>query len=86
MDKQEQMLNKTEARWKRADGSALACTEKIKVLNENFDEIREHLKDALDDAVLMGCSETSFKKIYLEMISELHSEYPEQIEQKKDGS
>ena len=43
--------------WHKPDGSPLACVEKIKVLNENLDELRELAQDALDDAVLMGGTE-----------------------------
>ena len=86
MDKMENESSKVKARWKRPSGRVLACIEKNKVMDENFEEIKGMLKDALDDAILMGCSEASFKKAYLEMISELHSEYPEQTERKSSGS
>ena len=39
--------------WHRADGTTVACTEKVKVLNENWQEIRAMLQDAMDDAVLI---------------------------------
>lgn len=85
MDKMDKKPTKVESRWKKPNGKILACTEKIKVLNENFEEIKQMMRDALDDAILMGCSEEAFKKIYLEMISELHSEYPEQTERKREN-
>ena len=43
--------------WRAKDGLPIPCTEKIKVLNENFRELRQMAKDAIEDAMLMGCSE-----------------------------
>ncbi|HQR04563.1 MAG: hypothetical protein JSR19_11940 [Proteobacteria bacterium] len=64
--------------WRKPDGAPVSCTEKIKVLNQNYGEIRQLVQDALDDAVLMGCSETQVKDIYRQLLEELHSAYPEQ--------
>ena len=46
-----------------ARGRAVSCVEKIKVLNENLQELREMAQDALEDAVLMGCDETQFRRV-----------------------
>ena len=51
------MTERKEKYWKKPDGSLVSCTEKVKVLNENYEEIKNLLQDAFDDAVLMGCSE-----------------------------
>lgn len=59
----------------------VSCTEKIKVMDENYEEISEMLREALDDAVLMGCSEKAFKEVYLGFLNQLHSNYPEQTEE-----
>ncbi len=71
------MLENNGNRWTRPDGSIVACTEKMKVLNENYVEIKQLLQDAIDDAVLMGCSEKSFKEVYMYLLTNLKSEYPE---------
>jgi hypothetical protein len=47
--------------WRAADGSPISCLEKIKVLNENFEELHQMCQDALEDAVLMGCEESQVK-------------------------
>ncbi len=73
-----------EKNWFKADGSTIACKEKNKVLNENYREIRSMLQDAIDDAVLMGCSEKAFKEAYLEMLSSLKAAYPEQKHDSED--
>ncbi len=64
--------------WHASDGSIISCTEKIKVLNDNWKELRELLQDALDDAVLMGCTQTQFKHEYKRLIDALQSEFKEQ--------
>ena len=40
--------------WRAPDGTPVSCYEKLKVLEENLDEIREMAQEALEDAVLMG--------------------------------
>ena len=62
-------------RWRSPSGETIACTEKLKVLRENLDEIRQMCQDALDDAVLMGCYEAQFRAVVLEVIGALKSAY-----------
>jgi hypothetical protein len=62
-------------RWKSPGGETIACTEKLKVLRENLDEIRTMCQDALDDAVLMGCDEGQFRAAVLEVVAALKSAY-----------
>lgn len=57
--------------WKDKDGMPLGCREKIKVLDGNMREIAQLCRDALDDALLMGCSETAFKEAVHTMIREI---------------
>lgn len=64
--------------WHKPDGSPLACVEKIKVLNENLDELRQLAQDALDDAVLMGGTEAQVRATLLDLMRSLDSNYPEQ--------
>lgn len=64
-----------ERRWRSTSGETIACTEKLKVLRENLDEIRQMCQDALDDAVLMGCDEAQFRNAVVDVISALKSAY-----------
>lgn len=64
--------------WRRADGTIVSCTESVKVLEENWREIREMLQDALDDAVLMGCTAEQFRSEYKRLVESLQCEYDEQ--------
>ena len=63
--------------WHKPDGTPLACVEKIKVLNENLDELRQLAQDALDDAILMGGTETQIRTALIDLVNNLVSNYPE---------
>ncbi len=63
--------------WHKPDGTPLACVEKIKVLNENLDELRQLAQDALDDAILMGGTETQIRSALIDLVNNLVSNYPE---------
>ena len=39
--------------WHRPDGSVIACVEKIRLLNENFNELQQLAQDAFDDGLLL---------------------------------
>lgn len=64
-----------EIRWKRPDGSLVACTEKIKVLRENLNELRQVAQDAFEDALLMECDEEQIRAVFLDVIHSLENPY-----------
>lgn len=59
--------------WPGADGSPLSCREKIKVLEENHREAAQVLRDAFEDAVLMGVDEAEMRRILADLIAALPS-------------
>ena len=61
--------------WRSPAGEALSCREKIKVLTENLEEIRELAQDALEDAVLMGADEAQFRGVIRELLDRLVNPY-----------
>ncbi|MFD2206203.1 hypothetical protein [Kiloniella antarctica] len=61
--------------WQDPNGAPLSCLEKIKVLNENLDEIRELSQDALEDAVLMGGDEHQLREVLMKIVNELVNPY-----------
>ncbi len=61
--------------WKRPDGSVVACTEKLKVLRENLDELRQMAQDAFEDALLMECTESQIRAVFQEVIAGLENPY-----------
>lgn len=63
--------------WLKPDGSPVSCTEKVKVLNENYEELRTLLKDALDDALILGCSEKQVRQSFHDLIDSISSDIKE---------
>jgi hypothetical protein len=61
--------------WRQPDGKPVSCLEKIKVLNQNLDEIRGLAQDALEDAVLMGCDEAQIRAVFNAMLDGLKNPY-----------
>ena len=61
--------------WLQPDGAPLSCREKIKVLNENLEEIREMAQDALEDGILMGCDESQLRAVLTDLVETLHNPY-----------
>lgn len=58
-------------RWTDKSGAPLTCREKLKVLDGNMDELTQQCRDAMDDAVLMGCSVAAYKAALQQMIDDL---------------
>ncbi len=63
--------------WRKPDGTPVACVEKIKVLNDNYRELRQLAQDALEDAVLMGCAEDQVRQALHLLVDELVNPYRE---------
>jgi len=61
--------------WKQPDGKPVSCLEKIKVLNQNLEEIHGLAQDALEDAVLMGCDEGQIRAVFNAMLESLKNPY-----------
>ncbi len=59
--------------WPGLDGNGVGCREKIRVLNENHAEIAQVLRDAFDDAILMGVDEAAMRDILIGMVQGLDS-------------
>jgi hypothetical protein len=59
--------------WKQPDGKPVSCIEKIKVLNQNLDEIRQLCADAFEDAILMGCDPDQIRAVFRELIESIEA-------------
>lgn len=59
--------------WPGADGSPVSCREKLKVLAENHAELAQVMRDAFEDAVLMGVDEAAMRRILGELVAGLPS-------------
>ena len=47
--------------WLDEQGRTVACTEKIKVMQENMQELFQMAQDAFEDGLLMGCVEAQLR-------------------------
>lgn len=59
--------------WPAQDGTLIACREKLRVLEENKNELESVLKDAFEDAVLMGVDADAMRRIFGRMVEQLQS-------------
>ena len=67
------MANIPEPVWRSPQGEVVSCVEKLKVLRENLDEIRQLCQDALEDAVLMGCDDAQFREVLAALVHNLEN-------------
>jgi len=62
-------------KWVRDDGSVVSCTEKVKVMTENFDEIKQIAQDAFEDGLLMEVSEAQMREALHVLVDQLVNPY-----------
>jgi hypothetical protein len=62
-------------RWLDEAGEPVACVEKLKVLGETLEELRQVAQDAFEDAVLMGCAEAQIRGVLRQLIDGLPNPY-----------
>ena len=67
------MTNKTKnwQRWVKDDQSVISCTEKIKVMTENFDELKQLAQDAFEDGILMEVSDQQMRDVLHQIVDDL---------------
>ena len=61
------------AQWPGADGQPVSCREKLKMLAENHAEVAQVLRDAFEDAVLMGVDEAAMRRVLTDLVAALPS-------------
>ena len=54
--------------WLGKDKLKISCKEKIKVLNNNIDELQEMISDIYDEAILIGIDEKQLKEVGVKII------------------
>ena len=67
------MTNKTKnwQKWVKDDQSVVSCTEKIKVMTENFDELKQMAQDAFEDGILMEVSDQQMRDVLHQIVDDL---------------
>ncbi len=61
--------------WRHPDGTSVSCLEKIKVLNENLEELHQIAQDALEDGLLIGCDERQLRETLHGLVDSLSNPY-----------
>lgn len=62
-------------KWVRDDGSVVSCTEKVKVMTENLEEIQQIAQDAFEDGLLMEVSENQMRAALHALVETLVNPY-----------
>ena len=57
--------------WRAKDNKIISCDETNKVLNENYNEIKNVIQNAYDDAVLIDCDEKDFKNKIVDLVDKI---------------
>lgn len=61
--------------WRRDDGSVVSCVEKVKVMQENFDELKQLTQDAFEDGLLLEVSEAQMREALHRLVDQLVNPY-----------
>lgn len=61
--------------WRDASGDKVACTEKIKVMQQNIDELYQLAQDAFEDGILMGIAPEQMKDYLAQLMQGLKDPY-----------
>jgi hypothetical protein len=67
------MIPPAPASWPGLNGNSVGCREKMKMLAENYAEVSQVLRDAFEDAILMGVDETALRQIFAAIVAGLES-------------
>ena len=69
------MPQPTMPKWFSDDGRPVSCIEKMKVMNQNMDELYQAAQDAFEDALLMGCSEQQLRDYLQQLVAGVENPY-----------
>lgn len=61
--------------WHSANGEVIACVEKLKVMQDNLQELVQMAQDAFEDAILMGCDENQVRTYLVDLMKALENPY-----------
>ena len=62
--------------WVTSTGEVVSCTEKIKVMQQNIEELQQIAKDVFEDGVLMGIDPKQLRQYLEQLMHNLQTEYP----------
>lgn len=61
--------------WKNLVGEKISCTEKIKVMQQNIEELHQMAQDLFEDGILMDIDPQQLKQYLQELMQNLHNPY-----------
>ncbi len=61
--------------WKNVAGEKISCTEKIKVMQQNIEELQQIAQDLFEDGILMDVDPGQLKQYLQNLIQNLHNPY-----------
>ena len=62
-------------KWLNEQGEAVSCTEKIKVMQQNMQELFQAAQDAFEDGLLMGCTEVQLRDYLHKLMNAVENPY-----------
>jgi hypothetical protein len=61
--------------WFNSHGEKVACTEKLKVMQQNIEELCTCAQDAFEDGVLMDIDPTQLREYFIDLMKNLTNPY-----------
>lgn len=61
--------------WYDVDGKKVSCVEKIKVMQQNIEELTQIAQDAFEDGILMGINPEQLKLYLISLMQNLSNPY-----------
>ncbi|MFN7094457.1 MAG: hypothetical protein ACK4M7_03750 [Burkholderiales bacterium] len=61
--------------WLTPAGEKVACTEKLKVMQQNLEELQQIAQDAFEDGILMGVDPQQLKQYLVELMQSLNNPF-----------
>lgn len=65
------MIKQQLPQWLQNDNQPVSCREKLKVLNENYQELSQMIEDVWQDALVMRCDPQSIRHILHDLIDHI---------------
>ena len=62
--------------WVTSAGEIVSCTEKIKVMQQNIEELQQIAQDVFEDGVLMGIDPKQLRQYLEQLMHNLQTDYP----------
>ncbi|MFN8769647.1 MAG: hypothetical protein ACK5Z5_03265 [Neisseriaceae bacterium] len=61
--------------WLTESGERVSCIEKIKVMQQNLEELQQMAQDTYEDGILMGIAQRQLKDFLVQLMDELYNPY-----------